>query len=88
MTMVMIVRERRREIGVIKALGSSNLRIVGQFMSEAMTLTLVGAVLGILLAVVAGNPLTQMLVSNSNSSPTGSAQAHGFGGGFGVRPAR
>ena len=81
MTMIMIVRERRREIGVIKALGSSNMRIVGQFMSEAITLTIVGAVLGILIGVVAGNPLTQMLVSSSNNSSTASSTKRpGFGG--------
>jgi len=86
MTMVMIVRERRREIGVIKALGSSNMRIVGQFMAEAVTLTIVGAVLGVLIGVLAGNPLTQMLVSNSsNSSTTVTNAGSGFGGGGGFR---
>ncbi|MBI5906670.1 FtsX-like permease family protein [Candidatus Saccharibacteria bacterium] len=70
LSMVMIVRERRREIGVIKAIGASNLKIMSQFMAEAVTLTILGAVVGIVLGVVAGNPITKMLVNNSSSSTT------------------
>jgi len=85
MTMVMIVRERKREIGVIKAIGSSNIRIAGQFMAEAVSLTLVGAIIGILIGSIASNPITQMLVSSSNSSSSntsGSAFVRPGGGGF------
>ena len=39
LSMLMIVRERRREIGVLKAIGSSNARISWQFVTEALTLT-------------------------------------------------
>ncbi len=97
MTMIMIVRERRREIGVIKAIGSSNIRIVGQFMAEAVTLTLVGAIIGITFGVIASKPITQMLVSSSNSSSSSSSRsslagsgsggnfaAHHFSGGHGI----
>jgi putative ABC transport system permease protein len=88
LTMVMIVRERRREIGIFKALGASNLKVMLQFMSEAVTLTLLGAVLGILLGVMAGNPITKLLVNNSSSSSTTSTSTFGGpmgggGGGFG-----
>lgn len=67
LTMIMIVRERRREIGVAKAIGASNATIMVQFMTEAITLTVLGAVIGIALGVVAGNPITKMLVNNSTS---------------------
>lgn len=70
LTMIMIVRERRREIGVVKAIGASNLSIMAQFMVEAVTLTLLGAVIGIAAGVIAGNPITKMLVNNSTSSST------------------
>ena len=87
MTMIMIVRERRREIGVIKAIGAPNGTIVGQFAVEAMTLTLLGAVIGTVLGVIAGNPITKLLVNNSTSSS--SATPMGIGGGDGgVRVAR
>ena len=83
LTMVMIVRERRREIGVLKAIGASNTRVVSQFMAEAVTLTLIASVIGIGLGVVAGNPITQTLVSNSTNSSTGASNGPmpGSGGG-------
>ncbi len=83
LTMIMIVRERKREIGVIKAIGASNLKVMFQFMVEAVTLTLMAAVIGILLGVVAGNPITKLLVNNSTSSTTGGptlAVSSGSGG--------
>ncbi len=80
LTMVMIVRERRREIGVIKAIGASNLKVVGQFMTEATTLTIMSAVLGIGLGVLAANPITKLLVANSTGSETaGASMTHGGG---------
>src|SRR5262249_15945730 len=46
LSMLMIVRERRREIGVLKAIGSSNAKISWQFVAEALTLTSMAAVVG------------------------------------------
>lgn len=83
LTMVMIVRERTREIGVLKAIGASNIRVAFQFMSEALTLTVMGALIGIALAVVSAGPITHLLVNNSNSTAsTPGAIGGGFGGGF------
>jgi putative ABC transport system permease protein len=83
LTMVMIVRERRREIGVLKAIGASNLKVMGQFMAEAVTLTLFGAIIGIGIGIAAGNPITNLLVTNSTNSTTATTTAAGPGGGFG-----
>ena len=74
MMMVMIVRERRREIGILKAIGASNLRIILQFMTEALTLTLIGAVIGLTIGVIGGHPVTASLV---DSSVTGSTSSPG-----------
>ena len=90
LTMIMIVRERRREIGVIKAIGASNMKVMFQFMTEAITLTILGSIIGIGLGVVAGNPITKLLVNNSTSNSNtaaglggGGARAfRGFAGGF------
>jgi putative ABC transport system permease protein len=84
LTMIMIVRERRREIGVLKAIGASNVKVMAQFMTEAITLTVLGAIIGIGLGVAAGNPITKLLVNNSSSTTTASTQGGGgFGGGGG-----
>jgi putative ABC transport system permease protein len=94
--MVIVVRERKREIGVAKAIGGSNPRIIGEFGVEALTLTIAGALIGFVIGVAAGQPVTNTLVDNSASSnsiqgPGGKTiqfnggaggPARGFGGGF------
>ena len=68
LVMVMIVRERKREIGILKAIGASNGRIMAQFTSEAVTFTLLGLVLGLVAGLIAAGPVTSTLVSNSGAS--------------------
>lgn len=73
LTMVMIVRERRREIGVLKAIGGSNIRVMFQFVAEAITLTILAAAIGIIIGAIAATPVTKMLANNSsNTSDTAS----------------
>ncbi|HSW78097.1 MAG TPA: FtsX-like permease family protein [Candidatus Chromulinivoraceae bacterium] len=92
LSMIMIVRERRREIGVIKAIGGTNAKVIVQFVTEALTLTILGGILGLGIGVMTSGPLTQSLVSsstNSNNPQTvtstgGGARRMSFGGGFGA----
>jgi putative ABC transport system permease protein len=84
LAMIMIVRERRREIGVIKAIGASNLKVVGQFMIEAVTLTLLGSIVGIVIGSVAAQPITTTLINNTTSNAASQSVGSGRGarGGF------
>jgi putative ABC transport system permease protein len=50
-TMYAAVAYRTREIGTMRALGFSQLRIVGAFLAESIALALVGGVIGCLLAL-------------------------------------
>jgi putative ABC transport system permease protein len=68
LSMIMVVRERRREIGVIKAIGGTNTKVIVQFVTEALTLTVIGGILGLGLGILTSGPLTKSLVSNSDST--------------------
>ena len=83
LTMLMIVRERRREIGVLKAIGASNIKITTQFVAEALTLTSMGAVVGMVGGLLLSNPILKLLVTNSSTTTTGGGPGGGGGRGFG-----
>src|SRR3954468_5001530 len=83
LSMLMIVRERRREIGVLKAIGSSNAKISWQFVTEALTLTGMAAVVGVVAGVILSNPVLDALVSSSSDGGSGPSFSGGPGGGPG-----
>lgn len=59
-TLYMSVRERTREIGLMKAMGLSNGKIFQLFSIEAILIGVLGSILGILLAQGAGNALNHV----------------------------
>jgi len=80
LVMVLIVRERKREIGILKAIGASNGRIMAQFTTEAVTFALLGLAVGAVVGIIAASPVTSALVSNSGvSSDTGASGLFGTG---------
>jgi putative ABC transport system permease protein len=94
--MLVTVSERTREIGVRRALGASRGEILSQFLAETVFLTLLGAALGLLLAVatlgLATAAISQWLVPWSfHVSPwavvTGVVFSVGVGLVFGTYPA-
>jgi putative ABC transport system permease protein len=80
--MVMLVRERRREIGVLKAIGARNRTIGLQFVLEALVLVALGTVVGAAIASFASGGIASALIS-SNSSTSATSQRGPGGGGFG-----
>lgn len=61
-TMVIVTRERTREIGVLKAIGASNPDITALFSSETATLAALAGGLGLLVHVLVGPILASVLV--------------------------
>ena len=91
--MLVSVTERTKEIGVRKAIGARRRDIVRQFLFEAMMLTFLGGVLGVLLAVGASQLLMLLIPSLPASIPTwavvtGLTVSISVGLIFGVWPAR
>jgi putative ABC transport system permease protein len=50
--MLVSVTQRTREIGLEKALGASKSAIIFQFLAEALTISFIGGILGVLLAYI------------------------------------
>lgn len=81
--MVMLVRERRREIGVLKAIGAPN-RIIGlQFVLEALVLVALGSAVGAAIASFASGGIASALVSSSTSTTAAAGRGAGVPGGAG-----
>jgi putative ABC transport system permease protein len=57
-TLVMAILERRREIGILKALGAADRDIRRLFFAEAAVMGLVGGILGVVLGWLIGSALT------------------------------
>ena len=91
--MLVSVTERTKEIGVRKALGARRRDIVRQFLFEAMTLTFLGGILGVILAIGVSKLIMLLIPSLPASIPTwavvsGLTVSVGVGLLFGVWPAR
>jgi putative ABC transport system permease protein len=62
--MILITRERFREIGVLKAIGFRNSKIIAQLLTESMTLAALGFVVGLLIVAIIGPSISSIMVSS------------------------
>ena len=90
--MLVSVTERTQEIGVRKAIGARRRDIVHQFLFEAMTLTMLGGVIGVVFSVGVSQLVMLLVPSLPASIPawavtSGLAVSIGVGLVFGVWPA-
>ena len=91
--MLVSVTERTKEIGIRKAIGARRRDIVRQFLYEAMTLTFLGGVLGVVLAICLSQLIMLLVPSLPAAIPlwavvTGLVVSISVGLIFGVLPAR
>jgi putative ABC transport system permease protein len=90
--MLVSVTERTREIGVRKALGATRTNIMLQFLIEALTLCLIGGMLGVVLGVGTAVLLSKLMHWNTLISPMAVGVAFLFSAAvglfFGIWPAR
>jgi putative ABC transport system permease protein len=90
--MLVSVTERTKEIGIRKAIGATKSAIVLQFLLEAMTLTFMGGVIGVVIAVGISYLIMLLVPSIPAEVPlwaviTGLSVSMGVGLIFGVFPA-
>jgi putative ABC transport system permease protein len=90
--MLVSVTERTREIGLRMAVGARGRDILLQFLVEAVTLSLIGGLLGIAVGLITSQTISQFAEWRTEIAPASIAMAFGFaavvGVFFGFYPAR
>ena len=89
--MLAVVAERTREIGIIRALGATQRAVIGQFLAEAVLISLIGGWVGLAIALVAAAVIDRAMGVPALVSPSIVGLAVGVstlvGVAFGVLPA-
>jgi putative ABC transport system permease protein len=75
--MLYTVRERTKEIGILKAIGFSNWNVMSQFMLEGILISLIAGVVGVVIGSVGAPILSSLLLPHVSLFPT---QRQGFPG--------
>lgn len=72
--MILVTRERRREIGTLKAIGASAGNILGTFLVEVLTIAAIAAVVGLLVASAGGALIAEVIIEDSPDPTTADDQ--------------
>jgi len=64
--MLYTVRERTKEIGILKAIGFSNWSVMSQFMLEGILLSLMAGVVGVVIGIVGAPYISSLLLPSAN----------------------
>ena len=62
------VRERAKEIGILKAIGASNLNISAQFLIESLTICAIALILSIVIILIANQAIADFIIEREKSS--------------------
>jgi putative ABC transport system permease protein len=82
--MLTTVTERTREIGLRQAIGAEKNEIVGQFLGEAVLLTVLGGLIGILLGYGVSKMLSSLMQTPTVVSLSSVLLAFGVSAGIGL----
>jgi ABC-type antimicrobial peptide transport system permease subunit len=83
LAMVIIVSGRTRELGILKAIGSTDGQVIGQFAFEILCICLVSIILAMGATALIGQSLGNWILPKTEASTTQQAQNQGGpGGGF------
>ena len=86
-SVVLMIRQRVKEIGILKAIGASNWRIGLQFSLETLAVSVVAAIIGALITYPLAQKVANLMTGGDSSGPAGGVPGGGMfsrvGGNFG-----
>jgi putative ABC transport system permease protein len=78
--MLYSVRERTKEIGILKAIGFSNWSVMSQFVLEGVLISLMAGVVGLVIGIIGAPYISSLLLPSASHINLFSGRPGGFGG--------